>query len=195
MKNAISVMYQSIDSVLVNMTIKETLEKHGVHSKDIPKAIFTFEVMGTAGWIGTLALCYKYNPLGWMANNPPTNGWIDNLRNKYPERFDRTFDGVMKTSERIANNKYFRMIPDKLGLNRQRFTLAVAENFIINKLTLPFLLPAVFWLVVRSHRSEKVTGHGFFRTSREVYSKRRSSPAVFWALRSTHKDHLKDEKK
>lgn len=131
------------------MTFKELLEKKGISKKDIPLAIVYFKATSYATWFGTLALCYKYRPLRRLIKSPFFEGKFKNLKLRYPKFYNNCENFITSKSKKLAEWKYFKPIPESLGLKSLHVVEALSENFILYKLLLPLILPLQFWFVLK----------------------------------------------
>ena len=111
--------------------------------------------------MGTLFLCYRFRPVrSFFTKWSGPRRFHKYIQHKYPERYTKTQDYINTKAQHLAEWKYFRPIPKFLGVQPQRFTLALAENVILYKASLPFTIPLQIWGIVRmmqQKNAEKVS--------------------------------------
>lgn len=121
--------------------LKRFFRSKGIEKKSIPKAILTLKGVGYLTWLGTLGICYRYQPLQKLVKSGWSKRVYQNMIKRYPNAHSRTKEWILKKTDQLANWKYFRWIPRTMGLKKKKFSKAIAENFVFYKLTLPITLP------------------------------------------------------
>jgi hypothetical protein len=76
-------------------------------------------------------------------------------RHGWPQKFA---DYVEKKAEHVAENSFVRSTANFFKLNAKRLALAVAEAFVLYKITIPFHLPLQIWLVISALKHKNVKG-------------------------------------
>ncbi len=135
-------------------SFREHLQKYGIKPLDVPKAILVFKGISYVTWFSTMALCYRYKPLQKLAKRPFGQHVVNGIKTKYPDGYAKTHAFILRKAQQLANWRFFKPIPEHLGLKTKRFTFAIAENTVLYKLALPVLLPAQFWLTIHAVRSK-----------------------------------------
>ena len=123
------------------MVIKEYFEKKGISKKDIPLGILYFKTISYTTWFGTLGLCYKYRPLRKLLETKYIKCKYEKIKMSYPNFYNKCENFINEKSKKISEWKYFKPIPETLGLKSIRTVEALSENFILYKLLLPIILP------------------------------------------------------
>lgn len=128
---------------------KNYFEKRGIQSSRVGTALLAFKLSTYCHWSGTLFLCYRYRPVkSFFTKWSGPKRIHDYFRNKYRVRYDKAQNYINSKAQKLAEWKYFRPIPRFLGVEPQRFTIALAENIILYKATLPIVIPLQIWLII-----------------------------------------------
>lgn len=134
---------------------KDYLEKKGLSKNDIPAGIIYFKITSYATWFCTLALCYKYRPLKNLFKINYFKQKLNYVKSKYPKVCDNYNNLIINKSKKLAEWKYFKPIPESLGLKSLHVVEALSENFVLYKLLLPVLLPIQFWIILKLLKHNK----------------------------------------
>jgi hypothetical protein len=128
-------------------------ERNGLQKSQITMAVLGFKFSSYAIWTGSLVLCYHFRPVRTIFTKVSgPRRFHEFIKRRYPARYEKTSNYVYSSAERLANWKYFRPIPDFLGVNPRRFTLALAENMVLYKTTLPITIPIQIWIIILALR-------------------------------------------
>jgi hypothetical protein len=134
--------------------LKKFFKNQGITKKNIPKAILTLKGLGYLTWLGTLGLCYRFQPLQRLVKS----GWSKRIYQRgiqrYPNAHAKTKVWILKKTDQLANWKYFRWVPKTMGLKKKKFSKAIAENFVFYKLAVPITLPIQLYATVNFVRSK-----------------------------------------
>eukprot|EP01090_Pellita_catalonica_P008265 TRINITY_DN1898_c0_g2_i1.p1 TRINITY_DN1898_c0_g2~~TRINITY_DN1898_c0_g2_i1.p1 ORF type:complete len:146 (-),score=12.30 TRINITY_DN1898_c0_g2_i1:409-846(-) len=125
---------------------KRWLAKYGIQKSDIAKGLLIFKGMTWLTWTGMFVFCYRVQPLRRV---------LLRAGKRYP-RVDYYYAKVNERAEQLAKWKFFKMIPEKLGLHSRNFTLTLGENILFYKLTLPITVPiqlGLVWVIIKSKNS------------------------------------------
>ena len=131
------------------MKVGSYFEKYGIGKKDVPKALITFKTISYLSWFGTLALCYKYKPIKSFFKLPYPRMYLNRVITRYPTTYNKCQSFVMDKSKKLGENRFFKKIPESMGLKGKRFSYALAENIVLYKIALPILLPIQFYTTIR----------------------------------------------
>jgi hypothetical protein len=110
--------------------------------------VIYFKVISFATYGVTLVACYRYQPLRRLIQTPMMKQRIAQLEIKFPGLWSKGEKFVAEKTSKLSQAWYFKPIPEKLGLNAEKFTQAVWENIIGYKMLLPVLLPAQLLLTM-----------------------------------------------
>lgn len=139
---------------MVVQQVKSYFERKGIKSSRIGAALLIFKVSTYGHWAGTLYLCYRFRPVkSFFTKWSGPRRIHDYMRNRYRTKYDRAQNYINEKAHKLAEWKYFRPIPRSLGVEPQRFTIALAENIILYKATLPIVVPLQIWLILLALRS------------------------------------------
>lgn|ERR1712100_45621 len=130
--------------------VRDYFESKGIEPSHVPYALLVFKVSTYLNWTGTLFLCYRFRPVrSFFTKWSGPRRVHEYIRTRYKTRYDRWNDYINDKAHKLAEWKYFRPIPRVLGVDPKRFTLALAENVILYKASLPITIPLQIWLIVR----------------------------------------------
>ena len=136
--------------------ISDFFQKHGISKKDIAKSLIYFKSLSVVSYFGCMALCYKYRPLIRLFNSQSSTictRLLNNIKTRYPNAFNKSYNFVVDKSIKVAESKYFKPIPTKLRLDAKKLTTAIAENIVFSKLLMPITIPLQFWIVIHALRT------------------------------------------
>ncbi len=137
-----------VDNLTVVLMSKAYLEKKGYTPTDIAKGVVYFKVISFATYGVTLATCYRFQPLRRLIQTPMMKQKIAQFEVKFPGLWAKGEHFVAEKTQKLSQAWYFKPIPEKLGLNAEKFTKAACENIIGYKMLLPVLLPAQLLLTM-----------------------------------------------
>eukprot|EP01012_Entosiphon_sulcatum_P036256 TRINITY_DN4616_c0_g1_i1.p2 TRINITY_DN4616_c0_g1~~TRINITY_DN4616_c0_g1_i1.p2 ORF type:complete len:173 (+),score=35.45 TRINITY_DN4616_c0_g1_i1:209-727(+) len=139
------------------MVLSDYFAKRGLETRDIPRALIYFKGLNYGLWIGGIAVCYRFQPLRSIFRRPGPKRFKEWLQFKYPKVFARGEAYVVSKSYQLAQSRFFKPLPDSLGLNAREFALALAENIVLYKATMPVHLPMQFWFIMYCIASRKAS--------------------------------------
>ena len=134
--------------------LKRFFRNQGITKKDIPKALITLKGLGYLTWLGTLGVCYRYQPLQRAIRSGWSKRAYQGVIKRYPNAHAKTKGWILKKTDQLANWKYFRWMPRTMGLKKKKFSKAIAENFVFYKLTVPVTLPLQLYGTVQLIKSK-----------------------------------------
>ena len=129
--------------------VREYFASKGIAPSDIGKSIVMLKLMAYTTYMGSLFLCYRYRPVVSFFKLRGPQRLHEHIRTHYRTQYERYHGYVMQKSLQLAEWRYFKPIPKFFGANSQRFTIALAENFVFYKATLPITLPLQVWLTLK----------------------------------------------
>jgi hypothetical protein len=135
--------------------LKQFFQSRGITKKQIPTALITLKGLGYFTWLGTLGFCYRYQPLQRMIRSGRSKRIYQSLIQRYPSAHEKTKTWILKKTEQLANWKYFKWVPQTMGLKKKKFSKAIAENFVFYKLTIPLTLPLQLYATVELLKSRQ----------------------------------------
>jgi hypothetical protein len=147
------------------------LEKHGLSKRDVPRALVYFKTISYVSWFATLGLCYRFQPSKSLRSVQLYRNMTARLQARYPATYNKYTTFVATKTRQLGNNKYFRKIPETIGLKSKRFSRAFVENLVLNKLALPITIPSYIYLSAKMvERRKKKRAKRSQETSRETVS-------------------------
>ena len=135
--------------------IHDYFRKYGIEEKNIPKAFIAYKCVGSFLTIVTYGICYRYRPLVAASKIRPFSSWNLALKNRFPNFYQKTKTFIDSKSKMIGNSRIFKPVATFFGLEPQRATLAIGENIIFDKLTMPIATPLQFWAAIYFLKSTK----------------------------------------
>ena len=129
-------------------------------------ALLSFKAMNYVLYIGGIFLCYRFTPLRKLSQIKPVKKKLAYLEEHYPF-YRKSKAAFLRGADKMADSKFFKWIPYKLGINSKRFTMALAENAFLYKVTIPITFPLQFWAIVHYYkkRSKHFTAEEIFQGS------------------------------
>ncbi len=151
--------------------IGDYLQKYGIRKSDVPKAVLILKGLSYGTWFGMIALCYRYRPVQALFRMKRPQQLLNNIRGRYPGKYENWHGFIMNKSEKLARWKYFSWIPYNLGLHSKRFTIAIAEGTVSCKVLLPITLSLQFWATIHllKHPKKDITIDEYMEGTKEVY--------------------------
>lgn len=128
--------------------IHQTFKKYGVDEKDLPKAFVIYKTFNLLIATGVFTACYKYHPLKNNMNKYPLNLLTNYFKINTPRLYNYMSDKVEKGTDKIANSRFFKPIPNFFNLDSYKTTVAIGETIIIREFFTPITVPIKLFLTV-----------------------------------------------
>lgn len=144
------------DMSSIKEKVHNAFEKRGISTKDVGKALVTFKIMNWVVYGTGLVLCYKYKPLKRLSKTQRMTSLLTKWES-YP-MYQKSKQFILQKAEKMSKSKFFSRVSSSFGLKSKRFTLALAENTVLYKLTLPITLPLQFVLVASLFKKDSHKG-------------------------------------
>jgi len=128
--------------------IHEFFKKHDIDEKDIPKAFLLYKSLTVVIGVSVFTLCYKYQPIQNYMHQYPFNIITNGFKSRCPKIYDKIATTINSKTKAIADNKYFRPLPEFFKLEPERTTLALGETIIMRELITSITVPLKFFIVI-----------------------------------------------
>lgn len=122
-------------------------ENAGVTARDLPYAFVLYNGLLWIEWACVLVLCIAARPIAAVAETSFGESAQRTLKTRF-ETVGRVEAYCVQSANSLSESKYFRPIPDMLGLDPQNFTFALAETIFLYNLAFVVWLPLNIRLVV-----------------------------------------------
>lgn len=144
--------------------LNEYLERQGIKKKQIPTALLALKGLNYVTWFGTLAMCYRFQPVRRFFTLSGPKRFHESIQKRFSSQYEWCHKTIQKKSDQLANWKYFKPIPESIGLKSKHMSTAIVENFVFYKAMFPILFPLQFWLIIKalSHKRENVELTDFY---------------------------------
>lgn len=129
--------------------LKNKFKERGMGPKEVTTAYIAYNVFDSLTDFATLVICYKYKPLRKFAKGQTGSKLIKSLKTRYPDKYNKYTNFVIKKANKFAEWKYFKPIPKKLGLNSQNLSYSLIENIVFRELASPVTIPLQIWLTLQ----------------------------------------------
>src|SRR5437016_4338754 len=138
--------------------IHDYFKKHHIEESDIPKAFVLYKSLGLGVFVTVFTTCYIIKPTQRYMHKHPFNVIPNIFKAHTPILYTGVLNFVDKQAHMLANSKYFKPIPQFLGLDPYATTIALTETALIRKILMPITIPIKFWIIVRwmKNKNEKV---------------------------------------
>lgn len=135
--------------------MNDRFSKYGLTKKDVAIILGKTKLIGYGVWLGMLPVCYRYRPLRRFFKRPWPKIALQKVQTTWPNVYQKGQQFIANGADKLSKWKYFKPIPKQLGLKSKKFTLAIAENIVLFKLTIPVQVGIVAGHHIYTHREDR----------------------------------------
>merc|ERR1719203_193689 len=128
------------------------LQQQNVKPANIGKVLITFKFAAWSTWLLLVPICGKFQPMRRLSRMSGPQRLKASFIRRFPNRYERWEEHVMKGSDWFAKHNLVRWIPDAFGQKHRDFGLSVAEATVLYKLLFPIWAPLEFMYIVRFYK-------------------------------------------
>ena len=136
------------------MKLREYLNQQNVPMKAVGKVLITFKIAAWSTWVLLVPICGKFQPIRRLSQMSGPQRLKAAFIRKFPNRYERWEEHVIRGSEWFASKKSVRWIPDAFGQKHRDFGLSIAEATVLYKLLFPIWAPLEFVYIVRFYKKK-----------------------------------------
>ena len=133
--------------------VSNVFQEKGISKNDVGKAILYFKGMSWITYGIGLTLCYKHKPLRRLAKTERFSSMLTKWDTSSPF-YKKTKTFILEKADKLSKTSIFSKFSNYFGLKSKRFTLAIAENTFLYKITLPITLPVQFLILSKLFKKE-----------------------------------------
>ena len=126
----------SSSSSSFKMKLKEYLQKQNVKPSDVGAVLLAFKLCAWSTWILFVPICSKLKPIRRLSQMSGPQRLKASFIRRYPNRYERFEEHILKGSEWIARHKAISWIPEFFGQRHRDFGLSIAEATVCYKVIL-----------------------------------------------------------
>lgn len=150
------------------MGVKTYFKERGIESKDIPRGIIYFKGLSWLTWSGTFVLCYRVQPLRKFAQTAMAKNGLQRLEQTFPNAYRKCEQGILNTTQKLSQSKFFKPIPHMFRLSSRQFASALCENLVLYKLLLPIFIPLQLYTTVQLLHHHAIVNQQFTESGSSV---------------------------